>query len=360
VSSYFVRAASYYDTLLQMGRWFGFRRGYEDLPRVWMTAELQDWFRDLATVEEEVRCEIRSYPPDVTPAQVGVKIRTHPSMTVTSPAKMQKAVDALLDYGGQRLQTFRFKHRDQEWLNHNTSVVRSLLGGLLAEGRIADRQEAGRLVSEGIGVDAVLDFIGSYRFHEQLLKLRPELLKSYIEQQVQQGHLTKWNLVVLENTDAAPDDPQLDLSIGRGVRLFRRSRFPGDEDSANIGVLTSPKDRLADVMAPAGSLVGLSERQLIERRHDLIGDVGLLGIYPISKDSGPVQASNGSARVPLDAVDHFVGVGLFFPESRGSIPYRYVTAPIADAFEFPADDIDLLDLEDEAVAATQDMESADD
>ena len=41
--SYFIRAAAAYDTLLQMGRWFGYRRGYEDLPRVWMTSELEDW-----------------------------------------------------------------------------------------------------------------------------------------------------------------------------------------------------------------------------------------------------------------------------------------------------------------------------
>src|SRR5262249_1377563 len=34
VVSFFLRTASAYDTLLQMGRWFGYRRGYSDLPRV--------------------------------------------------------------------------------------------------------------------------------------------------------------------------------------------------------------------------------------------------------------------------------------------------------------------------------------
>ena len=63
VCSYFVRAASAYDTLLQMGRWFGYRRGYEDLPRIWMPEELAGWFQDLATVEEEIRRDIRAYGP---------------------------------------------------------------------------------------------------------------------------------------------------------------------------------------------------------------------------------------------------------------------------------------------------------
>jgi hypothetical protein len=54
--SFFLRTASAYDTLLQMGRWFGFRPGYEDLPRVWMTDELKGFARGL-------RCEDPNAPP---------------------------------------------------------------------------------------------------------------------------------------------------------------------------------------------------------------------------------------------------------------------------------------------------------
>ena len=53
VVSYFLRSANAYDTLLQMGRWFGYRAGYEDLQRMWMTADLRGYFTDLATVEQE-------------------------------------------------------------------------------------------------------------------------------------------------------------------------------------------------------------------------------------------------------------------------------------------------------------------
>ena len=59
--SHFIRSSSQYDTLLQMGRWFGYRGGYEDLPRIWMTAELATAFRDLAGVEAEIRADIAEY-----------------------------------------------------------------------------------------------------------------------------------------------------------------------------------------------------------------------------------------------------------------------------------------------------------
>ncbi len=36
-----------YDTLMQMGRWFGYRPGYEDLTRIYTTAELAGWFSEL-------------------------------------------------------------------------------------------------------------------------------------------------------------------------------------------------------------------------------------------------------------------------------------------------------------------------
>ena len=85
VSSYFVRRASAYDTLLQMGRWFGFRNGYQDLPRIWMPDELRDWFHDLATVEAELREELDVYIQERTsPMEVQARIRMHPDMVITS------------------------------------------------------------------------------------------------------------------------------------------------------------------------------------------------------------------------------------------------------------------------------------
>ena len=120
VCSYFVRSATAYDTLLQMGRWFGYRPGYGDLVRIWMTADLEGWFFDLATVEAEIRQQIARYEAeDLTPEQLPVKIRTHPAMVVTATAKMRDHVVADISYGGQREQTILFNHTDADWLRNN-------------------------------------------------------------------------------------------------------------------------------------------------------------------------------------------------------------------------------------------------
>jgi len=56
--SYFLRPSRMYDSLMQMGRWFGYRPGYVDLCRLYMTPDFQLWFRHVATAAEELRGEI--------------------------------------------------------------------------------------------------------------------------------------------------------------------------------------------------------------------------------------------------------------------------------------------------------------
>ena len=73
-----------------MGRWFGFRKGYEDLIRVHLTSERYSCFRHLAVVEDEIRFDIARYDKrGCTPMELAVRIQEHHTMKVTSSMKMQ-------------------------------------------------------------------------------------------------------------------------------------------------------------------------------------------------------------------------------------------------------------------------------
>src|SRR5438067_4389983 len=102
-----------YDTLLQMGRWFGYREGYEDLTRIYTTATLAGWFRDLATVELELREDIKRYDREhLTPIDFGVRVRTHPALLPTSRLKM-KATDTMqVSFKEKLVQTITFPFKD--------------------------------------------------------------------------------------------------------------------------------------------------------------------------------------------------------------------------------------------------------
>jgi hypothetical protein len=97
--SYFYRNSKAYDTLLQMGRWFGYRPGYEDLCRIWMDPDVQEWFSHVANVVGELRLDIRRMHANrQPPSRFGMKVRSHPdALTVTALNKMRNAHEVEID-----------------------------------------------------------------------------------------------------------------------------------------------------------------------------------------------------------------------------------------------------------------------
>ena len=76
--SYFSRTSKTYDTLLQMGRWFGFRPNYQSLTRIYITERALTYFRWLTRVEREIREEaLRFESESLDPCEFGIKILTH-------------------------------------------------------------------------------------------------------------------------------------------------------------------------------------------------------------------------------------------------------------------------------------------
>lgn len=93
--SYFYRHSKAYDTLLQMARWFGYRAGYDDLCRVWMHEDAQDWFADIAEAVSELRADLRHmYVNRLPPSRFGIRVRSHPKLLlVTAKNKMRNSSD---------------------------------------------------------------------------------------------------------------------------------------------------------------------------------------------------------------------------------------------------------------------------
>jgi hypothetical protein len=359
VCSYFVRAASAYDTLLQMGRWFGYRAGYGDLTRVWMTPELEEWFFDLATVEEEIRRDIRRYEDEGrTPSELAVKIRRHPALAITSAAKMRNAVSAEISYSGSRQQTILFEHRNAGWLLENQEAVRSLVRSSLQAGAKAETGlRQGHRILRAVDAGRVLDFIADYNFHDRAFQMRPDLLTGYIEGQRREGALDLWNIVVLGHPD--PTNGTIPLGFDDEVNMIQRSRMdiPG-LPHANIKSLVSTIDRAVDLGRTTQEITGMvdhpvTDARLLDLREDLLGAVGLLCLYPISKRSKPDphrQKDGQRRRLPLDAVEDVIGAGFFFPKGRGATAaYSYVSANLSSQrVEEPEDDLDMMDERDEA------------
>jgi hypothetical protein len=330
--SYFVRAVSAYDTLLQMGRWFGYRDGYADLPRIWMTEELQGWFRHLSTVEAEMRRDINVYmTEDESPLTFAVRLREHPALRVTAAAKMKDAARASSAYGGQRVQT-RYFQLDADWLLPNQLAANTLVERALATGRRDVSTEEGRHVIRGVHSDDVLDFLNSYRFHEKSQECDAGLLVRYIKKRRKAGALGKWNVAVVGNpVDSAPGSYTFapELTVGRIVRARLAPAEPSasvDRSTADIKTLMSRRDAAIDL---AGDTRKFDENKIRMERLNQLPDTGLLVLYPIDRLSQP--ATGRKSRATLSADIDVIGVGLVFPQPEvdSAVEWNYISADLS-------------------------------
>lgn len=345
ICSYFVRNSSAYDTLLQMGRWFGFRHGYEDLPRIWLTSELHSWFRDLAVIEEELRQEMQTYAlQGISPMEYLSRVRKHPAMEITSKAKAQDAREAQATYSGMRIQTFEFPENQPEWYEQNLNATEDFVRALRRRGHKPLKQSNGTYVARNVGVDLVLEFLDSYQFHRSNqggndMKSR---LKSYIESE-RDGSLRTWNISFFGQKSDKGSKINLGLTGASETEgelaLIARSRLKNSAPGTiNIKSLAGSKDRINDVedrklldqVIAEQAREGKSghDSSLIRARNIVLGEsVGHLGIYAIDKES----KATTQARSDLNTPTHVIGVGFFFPyATEPGSGYTYMAAPTVD------------------------------
>lgn len=322
--SFFVRTARTYDTLLQMGRWFGYRPGYADLPRIWMTDELKEQFFDLSTIEAEMRQGIQDYElKGITPEQYGLRIRTHPDLDITARLKMQHVVEAQVSFGESRQQTVLFEHKNFNWLHDNLEFTSALITNLASSG-FAPVQNNGHFLFKDVPVHYVLNFLNKYNFHSDNRSLQAKLLVGYVEDQNKYGLLKSWNIVI---RGVVGKEKKLREEINLGpftVPLLVRTRRDSVKSHAHIGVLMSKNDTGIDLPLSKGELQKLSDSEIRAKRDQILNTTGLLVIYPISKDS-KVSSDTRSDKKDLEAVEHIIGLGIVFPpaseQSRGTQNY---------------------------------------
>lgn len=128
--SYFLRASKMYDTLMQMGRWFGYRPGYLDLCRLYTTSDLEEWFEHITEAAEELREEFDLMAASgATPREYGLKVQSHPVLMVTSRLKMRAARSLMLSFSGQLMETVSL-YRDPAILERNLEATRAFVRSL--------------------------------------------------------------------------------------------------------------------------------------------------------------------------------------------------------------------------------------
>jgi hypothetical protein len=347
VSTFFLRTSSAYDSLLQMGRWFGYRKGYEDLQRMWLANEdpylLSTWFRRLAFVEQEIRDQIDEMTTSgVTPSEIGIRIRKLPGLSITAASKMRHAVKAELSYAGTQPQTILFSE-SLEVQASNLAAVKSLAAELSPK-LIRDKNWPRSL---GVSSDVVLDFIGKYSFPPNSVVLQSKRIANYISKLNNDEELLLWN-VVFYNNARKEAEPHLILD-SLEIRMANRSRMKSVTESIDIKTLISVGDLVADaphLKQEQKKEDGTLKKSDLLRARALDGATagrGLLGVYLIDPQSKPTFKESLNDRVPLNLETPLVALYFVFPETKNVSAADFYIPNLLDKAELEAADSDLED-----------------
>ena len=222
--SYYLRASRMYDTLMQMGRWFGYRDNYLDLCRLYTTDDLRTWYRYIALVDIELRREFQSMVDQkLTPTQYGLRVRKHPGgLLVTALNKSRYTTPLSVSFAGRLVQTKFLSAEDRD---ANTRETISLLNSLSSP----TRERAQHAFWGDVSYEWVCRFLQAVKVPHKDVDAHGGRLAEFIKKQVPTGGLTTWG--VLLSGGAARDVPPLPY---RGNAVAPVVRSPADE---------LPKDR---------------------------------------------------------------------------------------------------------------------
>jgi hypothetical protein len=286
--SYFRRRSPTADTLMQMGRWSGFRPGYLDLVRLFIARaepgdsdghDVYEVFEAICRDEDSFREELNRYamPSDdtepITPRDVPPLVASHLDwVRPTSRNKMYNATIDFRNFGG-RPSEHRLAPASDDDIRFNEKLFRRILESLeLEEADLrADEARVRALVGVAPG-DAVRSVLDNYRWHERRKLLAAEL--EFLSGSQGDPELDDWAIIVPQ-LERGGTEAHWDVG-GRRMSVHLRTRF---QPTNLVNAYSGPEDRkVAAVISCATDAQNINvgvERLRRPRR-------GVVLVYPIA------------------------------------------------------------------------------
>ena len=346
--SYFLRASKMYDTLMQMGRWFGYRPGYVDLCRLFTSPELNGWFRHITMASEELRAEF-NYLAEArsTPDKYALKVRSHPGcLQITSLSKMRYTKNVQVSWASRLVETYQL-HMDSQVRANNLRYTNDLINGLGSPERPEGHESC--FLWKGVSPEDICDYFHKFKVGKQLVKVNFDLICEYIEMLNTVGELTNWSVALMSRSICERDSKYTfaekytancfyrnnatDTQAGMTPDTYyiRKNHIVGDRTDEFLdltqGLLEKALEKTKE--RKKGSKKTWKENYPspdIVREEFRPKEQPLLMIYPLNpRGADPSLPDNG---------EPFVGLVIAFPNTtRTDIAYDYVQNPVGDYLE---------------------------
>jgi len=359
--SYYLRASKMYDTLMQMGRWFGYKPGYADLCRIFTSDELTRWYKHITTASEEMRKDFDyMFLLRKTPKEFGLKVRTHPGvLKITAANKFRYKKIMYLSYSGELEQTYHFKIVGKLF-KQNFDAVNELISSL---GRPLDKpvnnyNKKQKFVWKGENnFNVITAFLQKYQIGQEVVDTNK--IVDYINAQTKNENLMNWTVALINNSTAKEEDEYWFPSLKEKVGLTDRTNISNDAMDYEVAKynITDHRHELIDLdetevreakmqteadykKEAKQEIPELPSRKRIKWKRD--SKNGLLLIYPLNK----ICYRSFDKKTEVISEVPVIGIAVSFPEIENDEKIEYaVNEQFRKEYEYP-DEFDQLDEND--------------
>lgn len=355
--SYYIRTTRMYDSLMQMGRWFGYRPGYVDLCRLYTTNQIFEWFNHITMATEEMRNDFDEMTAThQRPKDFRLKVRNHHGLlTITSLNKLYFSEDIEISFSGENPQTYCLL-KTKPAIENNFNALKNLISTIgfpTKENRIENKGKTRCLFYPKTNIDALCSFIDTYKIDQP--SINNATLSDYIRTQSRTNKIKEWSICILSNSDDR-------IFIDYQGQTPRNERKPNEnlatyELKHNNEVITMGCTIRNQQIGRGGEFYLISKNQIDQtgdRYFDLSKDKdyskmpyaeikaqrqaekkGLLLIYSLDERGTP-NVNNG---IPI------IGYSLHFPRIEDEIKVSYKTTIKKDFDNEVMDDDDNQEIE---------------
>lgn len=312
--SYFYRKTQMYDALLQMGRWFGYRKNYEDLFRIWISEISSEWYSYIATASDELRAAIKQMQISrLKPIDVGLRIRSHPdALLITARNKMRDSeeITGSIHLSNELLETTRLSSDPDAMRRnyiHTTKLIKNLINSNLGK-----RCDVKFPFWQSISKEIVVDYLNSYVSHPLDTKFPSHVIANFLKDS-NESILNYWDIAfpngeieaeeIIENFSAKVLKRKVLTDItSHSYLIGGKNRRLGDASHEKIGISETEIQEIEKAFKENEDKKSIPGKAYREKRQK-----PLLLVYLLK----PVE-NEKFIRLPNEC-NYLVGIALIFP-----------------------------------------------
>jgi len=250
---------------MQMGRWFGYRKGYDELCRIFMSEESIEWYRYISDATDELREEVKRYEDTgLTPRDFGLRVRSDiTSLLVTARNKMRAAEDrvCVVSLSGEVIETPEI-YSDFEKNRVNKEAVINLVHDLEENGIGHVASIAGENKKYGyidVPKGKIIDFLKNIDISPKNEQFSASAIIDFISK-YRGSELDNWNIEF-----ATGNSEHVMSQLGYGMEFHYPTRIFTVINDGKIYKMNGPKRRLGSLSEGRFGLTPEQESKLIEK-----------------------------------------------------------------------------------------------